>query len=110
MKQRQYRPSQAAQLLGVNMGGEFRRQLAYEVQVSCSEVIVADRWFLSSRLCRTWGPMHTALTLKDRVFQCGGGSRGISTPVDIRAAGAGGTVRQHFSVCWKEQAKDGNRP
>ena len=52
--------------------GELRRQLAYKAQVSCSEVIVADRWFPSSRLCRTCGSLHAALTLKDRVLQCGG--------------------------------------
>ena len=51
--------------------GEFRRQLAYKVRVSCSEVIVADRWFPSSRRCRTCGSLHTALTLNDRVFRCG---------------------------------------
>jgi len=86
MKQRQYRPSQAVQLLGVNMCGEFRRQLAYEMQVSCSGVIVADRWFPSSRLCRTCGPMHTALTLKDRVFQCGGCGCGHVEDRDLHAA------------------------
>ena len=52
--------------------GEFRRQLAYKVQGSCCEVIVADRWFASSRLCRICGSLHAALTLKERVFQCGG--------------------------------------
>jgi len=51
--------------------GEFRRQLNYKVQLSLTKVVVADRWFPSSRLCRQCGSVHDALTLKDRIFACG---------------------------------------
>ena len=52
--------------------GEFRRQLAYKQALSESEVIVADRWFPSSRLCTRCDMLHETLTLKDRTFRCDG--------------------------------------
>ena len=52
--------------------GEFRRQLAYKQALSESEVVVADRWFPSSRLCTRCDMLHETLTLKDRTFRCGG--------------------------------------
>ena len=52
--------------------GEFRRQLAYKQALSESEVIVADRWFPSSRLCTRCNALNEGLTLNDRIFDCGG--------------------------------------
>ena len=52
--------------------GEFRRQLAYKVQPSVSELVVADRWFPSSKLCRQCGALNDGLMLKDRTFECNG--------------------------------------
>ena len=55
----------------LDMGlGEFRRQLAYKSETSPCEVVVADRWFPSSRLCRMCDVKNDGLTLKDRVFRC----------------------------------------
>ena len=51
--------------------GEFRRQLAYKRAVSESEVIVADRWFPSSRLCTRCNALNEGLTLSNRMFDCG---------------------------------------
>ena len=81
--------------------GEFRRQLEYKQALSKAEVIVADRWFPSSKLCRKCGLVNESLTLKDRTFTCSGcshiedrdihaarnlerypGLREITTPVD----------------------------
>ena len=52
--------------------GEFRRQLAYKAQPSVSEVVVADRWFASSKSCRLCGALNDGLMLKDRTFECNG--------------------------------------
>ena len=52
--------------------GEFRRQLAYKQALSESEVIVADRWFASSRLCTRCNVLNEGLTLNDRIFSCDG--------------------------------------
>jgi len=50
--------------------GEFRRQLAYKTQPSLTTVVVADRWFASSKLCRQCGTLNDGLRLKDRTFRC----------------------------------------
>ena len=52
--------------------GEFGRQLAYKVEPSVSEVVVASRWFPSSKLCRQCGALNDGLRLKDRTFECNG--------------------------------------
>ena len=52
--------------------GEFRRQLDYKVEPSLTKVVVADRWFPSSKLCVKCGALHAGLTLKDRTFKCAG--------------------------------------
>ena len=52
--------------------GEFRRQLTYKSELSQGKVIVADRWFPSSKLCRKCGLVNESLTLKDRTFTCSG--------------------------------------
>ena len=50
--------------------GVFRRQLACKAQPSVSEVVVADRWFPSSKSCRLCGALNDGL--KDRTFECNG--------------------------------------
>ena len=52
--------------------GEFRRQLEYKIQPSVTKVVVADRWFPSSRLCMICDTLHKGLTLNDRTFKCEG--------------------------------------
>ena len=55
----------------LDMGlGELRRQLEYKAETSPCEVVVADRWFPSSKLCRMCDVKNDGLTLKDRVFRC----------------------------------------
>lgn len=63
--------------------GEFRRQLQYKEAWRGGEVVVADRWFPSSRLCRACGTVRGDLTLADRVFTCG---CGYSADRDCNAA------------------------
>ena len=66
--------------------GEFRRQLAYKQALSEDEVIVADRWFPSSRRCRKCDVVNVGLTLKDRVFRCENRACGHVEDRDIHAA------------------------
>lgn len=49
---------------------EFRRQLAYKAVISSAHVIVADRWFPSSKRCSACGEKHKELKLSDRIFKC----------------------------------------
>jgi putative transposase len=49
---------------------EFRRQLEYKAAWYGCQVIVADRWFASSRTCSCCGWVDEKLTLSDRTFRC----------------------------------------
>jgi putative transposase len=50
--------------------GEFRRQLGYKWLIFGNDLVVADRWFPSSKLCSTCGWKNDALQLKDRAWTC----------------------------------------
>ena len=49
---------------------EFRRQLEYKCKLYGSELIIADRWFPSSKTCSNCGWHNQELTLSDRTFEC----------------------------------------
>jgi putative transposase len=49
---------------------EFRRQLEYKTQLYGSELIVANRWFPSSKTCSNCGHKKESLSLSERVFEC----------------------------------------
>jgi putative transposase len=64
--------------------GEFRRQLAYKAAWYGTELVVADRWFPSSKTCSGCGSIHADLTLSDRVYECG--ACGLVLDRDVNAA------------------------
>lgn len=49
---------------------EFRRQLEYKSVWYGSELMLADRFFPSSRLCRHCGCINSELKLSDREWTC----------------------------------------
>ena len=49
---------------------EFRRQLDYKSKLYGSELIVADRWFASSKTCSCCGQIKEAMPLSVRIFEC----------------------------------------
>lgn len=49
---------------------ELRRQIEYKAQWHGVEVVIADRWFPSSKTCSACGCIKDDLTLSDRVFEC----------------------------------------
>ncbi|MBV8371020.1 MAG: transposase [Candidatus Eremiobacteraeota bacterium] len=49
---------------------EFRRQLEYKAVMAGSTVIVASRWFASSKLCSSCGTKNETLTLSERTWTC----------------------------------------
>lgn len=59
--------SQAIQDLGL---GEFRRQLGYKGIWNNCKIVVADRYFPSSKLCSVCGCVNEKLTLADREWTC----------------------------------------
>jgi putative transposase len=52
---------------------EFGRLLCYKQAWRGGELVVADRWYPSSRLCAACGTVRSELTLADRLFTCGCG-------------------------------------
>jgi putative transposase len=49
---------------------EFRRQLTYKATMHGTRIVVADRWFPSSKRCSNCGHLHADLTLSDREWRC----------------------------------------
>jgi len=52
--------------------GEFRRQLEYKTAWYGTQLVVADRWFPSSKTCSGCGSIDPDLTLSDRTYACTG--------------------------------------
>jgi len=49
---------------------ECRRQLDYKAEMRCGQIIVADRWFASSKICAACGHRLDALPLSVRHWTC----------------------------------------
>ena len=50
--------------------GQARRMLGYKTAWSGGQLIVADRWYPSSKTCSTCGWRKPSLTLAERTFTC----------------------------------------
>lgn len=50
--------------------GEFRRQLEYKTTWYGSRIVIADRFFPSSKMCSRCGSVKAELSLGERVFTC----------------------------------------
>lgn len=49
---------------------EFRRQLTYKAQLKGNTVIIADKWYASSKRCSSCGHYKNTLSLAERVYKC----------------------------------------
>ena len=49
---------------------EFRRQIEYKSDWNHIPVIIADRYFPSSKLCSCCGQIKNDLKLSDRIYRC----------------------------------------
>ncbi|MFI6095289.1 IS607 family element RNA-guided endonuclease TnpB [Lentzea sp. NPDC051213] len=63
---------------------EVRRQLEYKTRWRGSRLVVADRWFPSSKTCSDCGAVKAKLPLHIRVFRCE--SCGLESDRDLNAA------------------------
>ena len=59
-----------AKLVAAQKFYEFRRQLEYKCAFSGIEIVIADRWYPSSKKCSCCGNIKKDLKLKDRVYKC----------------------------------------
>ena len=64
--------------------GEFRRQLTYKSKLYGTELIVADRWFPSSKTCSDCGTVKETLALGEREWACN--ECGVVHDRDLNAA------------------------
>jgi putative transposase len=64
--------------------GAFRRMLGYKTTWNGGQLIVADRWYPSSKTCSRCGWRKPSLTLKERVFCCQ--ACGLVLDRDVNAA------------------------
>ncbi|MBV8886671.1 MAG: transposase [Chroococcidiopsidaceae cyanobacterium CP_BM_RX_35] len=63
---------------------EFRRQLEYKTKLYGSKLVLADRWFASSKTCNNCSCKKESLSLSERVFTCS--ECGFETDRDLNAA------------------------
>jgi putative transposase len=64
--------------------GRARRMLEYKTVWNGGSVVVADRWFPSSKTCSACGTVRAKLPLAERTFRCG--HCGLVTDRDVNAA------------------------
>ncbi|MGH3365537.1 MAG: IS607 family element RNA-guided endonuclease TnpB [Nocardioidaceae bacterium] len=64
--------------------GEFARQLTYKAAWYGTELVVADRWYPSSKTCSSCRSIDADLTLSDRIYRCDG--CGLVLDRDLNAA------------------------
>ena len=62
---------------------EFRRMLEYKCKFNGIELVVADRFYPSSKTCSKCGNINKALKLSDRVYKC---ECGLSIDRDLNAS------------------------
>lgn len=66
---------------------EFRRQLEYKTAWNGEELMTADRFFPSSKLCRHCGCINDSLSLSDRTWTCDCGAvldRDLNAAINLR--------------------------
>ena len=83
---------------------EFRRQLEYKAKMLGRVIVVASRWFASSKLCSVCGRKHEALTLSVREWicsECGTcHNRDVNAAINLKNYAVSSTV----SACGEEGA------
>ena len=75
---------------------EFHRQLEYKMAWAGGEVVKADRWFPSSKMCSWCGEIKGDLKLSDREFVCiwcgFEADRDVNAAINLRDMAVGSTV------------------
>ncbi|SEK22255.1 transposase, IS605 OrfB family, central region [Blastococcus sp. DSM 46786] len=75
-----------AQAIGDQGWGELARQLTYKTARHGGRLLVADRWFASSKTCSACGAVRPKLALSERTYRCGDDSCGLVADRDVNAA------------------------
>jgi len=64
--------------------GELRRQIEYKAAWNGVDVVVADRWYASSKTCSNCGGVKESLSLSERTYHCK--ACGLEIDRDLNAA------------------------
>lgn len=76
--------------------GELRRQIEYKAALTGAVVVVADRWFPSSKLCSACGMKTKSLPLHIREWDCAGcgtrHDRDLNAAINLRNLAVSSTV------------------
>jgi putative transposase len=82
--------------------GEIQRQLEYKSQWRGSEVILVNRYFPSSKMCRKCGQIKEDLTLSDRIFECECGhieDRDLNASINLESYGLSTLSSRGIKAC-----------
>jgi putative transposase len=75
--------------------GEIRRQFEYKTVLYGNEIVVADRFFPSSKQCSRCGSLKADLVLSERVYVCAACGlrmgRDLNAALNLRTLGLGGS-------------------
>lgn len=89
---------------------EFRRQVEYKAKMYGARVVVADRWFPSSKTCSCCGVVKPALALSERQFRCDDcgfeAGRDVNAALNLAAMAASSVV----SACGEERSGAARKP
>ncbi len=89
---------------------EFRRQLAYKARMYGATVVVADRWFPSSKTCPCCGSVKAGLALSQRTFACDAcnheAPRDLNAAINLERLAASSAV----TACGEERSGAGRKP
>ncbi len=93
---------------------EFRRQLEYKAERHGRTIVVADRWFPSSKTCSACGFLLAELDLGTRAWACPGcgtrHDRDINAARNILAAGLAAAARSGGDACGADIRHDQEPP
>lgn len=70
--------------------GMLKTFLGYKLKEQGKQLVVIDKWYPSSKLCRFCGTVNTALTLGERVWTCSCGAvldRDVNAAINIKDEG-----------------------
>ncbi|MEU4387129.1 RNA-guided endonuclease TnpB family protein [Promicromonospora sp. NPDC023805] len=73
-----------ARAVGDAAWGELARQITYKQHWRNGQVVIADRWFPSSKTCSSCGHVKKVLSLRERTYTCG--HCGLVRDRDLNAA------------------------
>ncbi len=66
--------------------GEFRRQMGYKTVWQGETLLLADRWFPSTKMCLRCGNVKEEMDLSERIYVCANPACGLVIDRDLNAA------------------------